>query len=140
MIVETSLLFGDPPVRGAEARLHGSCHCGRTRFALARLPDTLIACSCSYCRKSGAMWAFMEPEAVRMTTAEDTRALYRWGRREVAHHFCDRCGCATHAVSPVFGRGGADFSRTRVGLNARLFDDFDTAALPVLSMDGRNLW
>lgn len=140
MIVETSLLFGDPPVRGAAARVHGSCHCGRTRFTAALAPDALIACTCSYCRKSGALWAFMAPEAVRMAAPGETGALYCWGRREIAHHFCDRCGCVTHAVTPLFGPGGADFARTRVGLNARLFDDFDAAALPVLSMDGRNLW
>jgi hypothetical protein len=39
-----------------------------------------------------------------------------------------------------WGENGPDFTRPQVAVNARLFDDFDLAAVPVKHLDGRNLW
>jgi hypothetical protein len=51
------------------------------------------------------------------------------------------CGCATYSDSPAFERNGNwDGHTRRIGVNARLFDDFDAAAAPVEVIDGKNLW
>jgi len=36
--------------------------------------------------------------------------------------------------------GKPDFDNPKVGVNSRLFDDFDLDAVPVTDIDGRNLW
>jgi hypothetical protein len=33
-----------------------------------------------------------------------------------------------------------DFDNPKVGVNSRLFDDFDLDAVPVTVIDGKNLW
>ena len=58
----------------------------------------------------------------------------------MAHHFCAGCGCGTYSESPDFSKGEPDFANPRVGVNARLFDDFDFNAVPVKVIDGKNLW
>jgi hypothetical protein len=59
----------------------------------------------------------------------------------VAHHFCSEFGCATFTDSPAFEPDGRWNGIThRIGVNARLFDDFDAADAPVVVIDGKNLW
>ena len=36
--------------------------------------------------------------------------------------------------------GKPDFDNPKVGVNSRLFDDFDLDAVPVTIIDGKNLW
>lgn len=51
------------------------------------------------------------------------------------------CGCATSSDSPAFELDGRwDGSTRRIGVNARLFDDFDAALAPVVVIDGKHLW
>jgi hypothetical protein len=42
--------------------------------------------------------------------------------------------------SPDWSTGKPDFDNPKVGVNSRLFDDFDLDAVPVTIIDGRNLW
>jgi hypothetical protein len=56
------------------------------------------------------------------------------------HHFCANCGCGTYSESPDWSTGKPDFENPRVGVNARLFNDFDLDAVPVTVIDGKNLW
>ncbi len=120
----------------------GTCHCGDTAFALdGDLPDALVRCTCSFCSKRGALWAYREPHAFRVTSQPAHDAVYRWNSRLVAHHFCAQCGMPTYADSPAFQKDGSwDGTTRRIGVNARLFDDFDAAAASVVVIDGRNLW
>ena len=61
--------------------------------------------------------------------------------RLVDHHFCKNCGVSTFSDSPAFERDGSwDKKTRRIGVNARLFDDFDAASAPVSVLDGKNLW
>ena len=65
----------------------------------------------------------------------------RWNTRQVAHHFCPVCGIATFGDSPAFERNGSwDGKTRRIGVNARLFDDYDAATAPVEVIDGKHLW
>jgi len=88
----------------------GSCHCGKTTFRL----DTDIP-------------------------AQLTRSLARSAPNE--GRCCIHCGCATFSDSPAFEPDGKwDGSTRRIGVNARLFDDFDAALASIVVIDGKHLW
>jgi hypothetical protein len=122
--------------------LTGSCHCGNTRFTIdAELPSQLVRCTCSFCSKRGTLYAYFEPAQFHPVTSESNDAVYRWKSKLVAHHFCPTCGCGTYGDSPAFQRdGGWDGKTRRVGVNARLIDDFDAATASVTVIDGKHLW
>ena len=42
--------------------------------------------------------------------------------------------------SPDWSTGKPDFDNPKVGVNARLLDDFDLDAVTVTVIDGKNLW
>lgn len=64
----------------------------------------------------------------------------RWQTKQVAPHFCATCGCAAFSDGPAFEPDGRwDSSTRRIGVNARLFDDFDAALAPVVVIDGKHL-
>ena len=120
----------------------GSCHCGKTTFrADIETPAQLTRCTCSFCAKRGALLAYCEPEQFHPSVQAEDDAVYRWQTRLVAHHFCIHCGCATFSDSPAFELDGKwDGHTHRIGVNARLFDDFDAALAPVVVIDGKHLW
>jgi hypothetical protein len=40
----------------------------------------------------------------------------------------------------ITGSCHCGYSTRRIGVNARLFDDFDAALAPVVVIDGKHLW
>jgi hypothetical protein len=122
--------------------LTGSCHCGQTAFRIdAEIPAPLTRCTCSFCAKRGALLACFAPEQFHPPAPAGDDAVYRWRTRQVAHHFCGHCGCATFGDSPAFEPDGKwDGSTRRIGVNARLFDDFDAALASITVIDGKHLW
>ena len=120
--------------------IKGSCHCGKTRFEIERAPSSVTACTCSYCSKSGALWAYFDPMQFQLLTPEANRALYLWNSKTVQHYFCDTCGCSTYGVSPEWVDMKPDFSKMKYAVNARLLDDFDLDAVPVTVIDGKTQW
>ena len=119
----------------------GSCHCGNNSFRIeGETPETLTRCTCSFCSKRGALLAYYEPAQFQVTNATGD-SIYLWNAKLVKHHFCSNCGCATYSDSPAFGQDGSwDKVTRRIGVNARLFDNFDAAAAPIDVIDGKNLW
>jgi hypothetical protein len=86
-------------------------------------------------------YSYHAPAQLRLTTPVENVATYRWQTQKVAHNFCATCGCGTFSDSPDFKPDGSWDGRTRrIGVNARLFDDFDAASAPVEVIDGKNLW
>lgn len=76
----------------------GRCHCGAVRFEVA-LGDgfnTILRCTCSYCRMRGAVVAMAEAGGIRILQGEDTLTSYRFHRGAAEHFFCSRCGIYTH--------------------------------------------
>ena len=120
--------------------IKGSCHCGGTQFELTEAPANVTRCTCSFCSKRGALWAYYTPAQFRLTTPVENVATYRWGSRTVKHHFCANCGCGTYSESPDFSTGVADFDHPKISVNARLFDAFDLDQVEVVVLDGKNLW
>jgi hypothetical protein len=120
----------------------GSCHCGATAFDIdGEIPEKLTRCTCSFCAKRGALYAYYTPQQFKLTTPANHVATYRWNSKLVAHHFCPTCGCATFSDSPAFQPDGKWDGETRkYAVNARLFDNFDAAEAPVTVIDGKNLW
>ena len=120
----------------------GSCHCGATRFTLAEAPREVTRCTCTFCSKRGVLWAYYTPAEFRLETPRTHMATYRAaaGSGLNAHHFCPTCGCGLFSETPDWSKGEPDLVNPRIGVNARLLDDFDLKALPVTVIDGRNLW
>jgi hypothetical protein len=120
--------------------IKGSCHCGNTQFEVSEPPAEVTRCTCSLCSKRGALWAYYKPAQFRLTSSPENIATYRWGSRTVQHHYCANCGCGTYSESPDWSTGKPDFDNPKVGVNSRLFDDFDLDAVPVTAIDGKKLW
>jgi hypothetical protein len=119
----------------------GSCHCGKNTFHIdGEIPETLTRCTCSFCSKRGALVAYYAPAQFLVTQAASD-AIYRWNSKLVEHHFCSNCGIAIYSDSPAFEQDGSwDKITRRIGVNARLFDNFDAAVAPIEVIDGKNLW
>ena len=123
--------------------ISGRCHCGDIVFSIdGEIPAKVTRCTCSVCAKHGALYAYYRPEQFRVSAAAaESDAIYRWNTRQVAHHFCARCGSLTYIVSPAYGHDRSwDGVTRRIGASARLFDGFDAAEAPVDVIDGRHLW
>jgi hypothetical protein len=54
--------------------------------------------------------------------------------------FLGRLRLGTYSETPDWSTGKPDFDNPKVGVNSRLFDDFDLDAVPVTVIDGKNLW
>ena len=81
----------------------GSCHCGATQFTVAKRPASVTRCSCSFCSKRGALWAYQEAEDdFTLTTARDRVSTYQWGSYRIEHHHCAICGCGTWSRAPLW--------------------------------------
>ena len=78
-------------------QITGSCHCGNISFTLDWRgdPDKIPAraCSCTFCRKHGALWT-SNPESSLAVTVRDPAlaATYRFATGTGLFHFCARCG------------------------------------------------
>jgi len=76
----------------------GSCHCGAVQFEVA-LPNGLEdprRCSCSMCRKRGAIAASVELAGLSVTKGEENLTLYQFNTMTAKHYFCSICGIYTH--------------------------------------------
>ena len=82
----------------------------------------------------------LHARAISPDSPPENVATYLWGSRTVKHHFCANCGCGTYSELPDWSTGKPDFDNPKVGVNSRLFDDFDLDAVPVTVIDGKNLW
>ena len=84
---------------------------------------------------------YYEPEKFHLTSTSSCDTVYPWQTKLVAHHFCFAYGCHTFSDSPAFEPDGSwDKTTRRTSANARLFDNFDAALMPVDVIDGKNLW
>jgi hypothetical protein len=120
--------------------IKGSCHCGATQFEVDAAPGKVIRCTCSFCAKRGVLWGYYQPAHFRLKTARDRVSTYQWRTYTAQHHHCAVCGCGTYSDLIAWINGKPDFSQPKIGINARLLDDFDLDAVPVEVLDGKNLW
>jgi hypothetical protein len=114
--------------------LAGACHCGAIRLVLPRRPRTLTACNCSICRRYGTLWAYYKAGAVRIEHEPGATEGYVWGPQNRRFVRCTRCGCVTHweRTRPT--------SRSRMAVNARLFDPEALGDVRIRLLDGARTW
>ena len=120
--------------------IKGTCHCKATAFEVTVAPENVTQCTCSFCSKRGALWAYYTPDQFSLETPIKNVATYRWGSKTIKHHFCPVCGCGTFTETPDWSTGEPNFDNPKISVNARLFDDFDLDQVEVVVIDGRNLW
>ncbi|USN48512.1 MAG: GFA family protein [Pseudobdellovibrionaceae bacterium] len=75
-----------------------TCHCGSVELELT-LPDgleDLRRCSCSMCRRRGAIVASVLLENLKVIKGEDCLSLYKFNTMTAKHYFCSKCGIYTH--------------------------------------------
>lgn len=119
--------------------VHGSCHCKTIAFEVNQPPPSVTRCNCTFCSKRGVLWAYFAPDQVKFTSHEHD-VVYSKEGSPIRHHHCAVCGCGTYTESPEWIDFQPHPTRTRIGINARLLDDFDIDSLPIEFLDGRNLW
>lgn len=128
-----------------------SCHCGATKIQAPGAPTSAKECNCSFCARTGAVWAYYAPDQLAFLSTEDERTYSARGMNQ--HHFCGRCGMQTWGDSPDWasaynadGSAKEGFTPGTVptqriyGVNLRLVDDLDWSRITVEKMDGRNNW
>ncbi len=93
-----------------------TCHCGAVTMRLSEKPSEVFECSCSICRRLGALWAYYPCDDVIFEMDTGTTDIYVWNKKWLEFHRCSECGCTTHwiATDKTF--------RERMGVNARLID------------------
>ena len=118
-----------------------SCHCGGTRIELPEAPAEATQCTCTFCTKSGAQWAYYEMGQPRVLS-DMHGAVYSPTTPLHEHHFCAKCGCATYGISPNYTLESDGIPEDKKwAVNVRLFDDYGVfRGLKVGEIDGRNLW
>lgn len=131
--------------------LHATCHCGAVRIELPSHPTEAAECNCSYCARTGAVWAYYAPGELKFT-ARDGERMYSTNPGIHQHYFCGTCGMQTWGESPDWssmynddgtpkeGDGTAIPTARKLGLNLRLVDDLDWSRISVAKLDGRNSW
>lgn len=76
----------------------GSCHCGAVEFEVT-LPQGLVdprRCSCSLCRRRGAIAASVPLADLKIVKGAGQLRLYQFHTRTAKHYFCSICGVYTH--------------------------------------------
>jgi hypothetical protein len=120
--------------------IKASCLCGATQFEVSETPTSVTECNCTFCSKRGALWAYYLPDQV-VDIKSDRKTVYTRDESTHKRFHCAVCGCSTYnEMYCTWGENGPDFTRPQVAVNARLFDDFDLAAVPIEHLDGKNLW
>ena len=64
--------------------VRAACHCTTVRFELAAIPEWLLDCNCTICRRYGALWAYPEPSEVMFVSGAEDTDTYTWGDRMLA--------------------------------------------------------
>jgi hypothetical protein len=102
---------------------HGTCHCGDVAFEveLENGLGALKRCNCSFCRRKGAIMAFVPVERLKITKGADMLTLYQWNTRAAKHYFCKVCGIYTHHQRRS--------DPTQVGFNVACLEGVDPFAL-----------
>jgi hypothetical protein len=95
-------------------------HCALVTLHVPGLPLKLNRCSCSICRRYGALWAYYSPEDIDVSGASDT---YAWGDRMIAFHRCQTCGVLTQWMPIV---AGID----KIGVNMQSCDSAQLSQIP----------
>ena len=130
--------------------LTATCHCGATRIGLPRAPTEAKTCNCSFCQRTGAVWAYFEKGDLDFARLDGDKTYSASGGMN-QHHFCSHCGIQTWGSSPDWasaynadgtpkGEPGVVPERRSYAVNLNTIDDLDWSKVTVQKMDGRSNW
>ena len=120
-----------------------SCYCGSIQIELPTPPTHATQCTCSWCTKSGGLWAYYAPDEVKIVKADN---LGHYAPNVLNEHFfCTHCGCTTHGIAPNWTMESLTTHEIpkdkKFAINLKILDDYELMkSLPVETMDGRNMW
>jgi hypothetical protein len=88
--------------------IDGKCHCGNISFSLTWEPDpphiSARACSCSFCKKHGAVWTSNPRGALRILVRDPALvSKYAFGTRNASFQVCTACGIVPVVTSRIDG-------------------------------------
>ena len=110
--------------------IEGACHCGAVRWTFASVPESATSCSCTVCRRYGALWAYgFKDEGIR---ASGTTRAYLRSPETIEFRFCPGCGCVAYWCTTEPGEDGRHY----MGVNLRMAEPSAVAAIPVQRFDG----
>lgn len=109
--------------------MEANCHCGNIQIEAGEAPEQVTECNCSICRRYAALWAYYNPENVRINVRAHQSKFYIWGDREVEFHHCTVCGCLTHYVTTP------KCTDRIVAINVRMSDPVLISEIPVREVD-----
>lgn len=112
----------------------GSCHCGVVKISFDGVPNRLVACNCSICRRLCPLWAHGPAGKLNVETAEGATVAYAWGDKSLAFHSCKICGVTTHWISLL------DESPKNMAVNFALMDPAEIQEIPIRHFDGADSW
>lgn len=114
--------------------LTASCHCGAVSIEVARRPRSLTQCTCSICRRYGALWYYCTRHSAHVRARRGATIPYSWNDRTIVFHHCSTCGCVTHYT------GTRRAKRDRIAVNARMLAPADIANARIRTFDGADTW
>jgi hypothetical protein len=102
---------------------------------LSEIPASVTACSCTICRRYGALWAYGHL-ADDVEVSGETTAYYRADGKELVFHFCTTCGSAMFNMAREPNSEGKRW----IAVNCRMTEPGLIADLPVDHFDGHDTW
>ena len=114
--------------------LSASCHCGAVQLEFSARPEQLTQCTCSICRRYGALWFYCTRATARVLTPAEVQTPYIWGDRGIEFYHCNTCGCLTHYESIE------KLDDSRIALNARMMSPADIVDAKIRTFDGADTW
>ena len=117
--------------------LEGRCHCGDVHWRFAAPVDTATACSCTLCRRYGALWIYDHAGSPARAGVEVTGSTRSYAPgNDIDFLFCDRC----HCLAAWRGRRTQPDGRRRMAVNVRLADPAAVGHLEIEHLDGLDTW
>ena len=115
--------------------IRAACHCTAVRLEISELPDWVLDCSCTICRRYGALWSYPAKGTVTIVSGKDATDTYLWGDRWLAFHRCKECGCV------MYMEAVAEKPPYIHGINARMIPTLDPASVRLVQKDnGHTGW
>ena len=109
--------------------MRAACHCTAVRLEISVLPEWVLDCNCTLCRRYGALWSYPDHTQVKLVQGADATDTYTWLDGELAFHRCRTCGCVTHMSA-------LDVDPPRVfGINTRMIPTLDPRSVRVRQKD-----
>lgn len=114
--------------------LKATCHCGNVEIAVPELPGHLVQCTCSLCRRYGALWGYYTRAQAQVSYDPGSVTAYAWNDKVIEFYHCKTCGCLTHY------EGIEKTPEDRISINFRMFSPDVYSELTVRTFDGADTW